>query len=136
MRCLFVADEPDHFMDVSAILDAARLTTSTHRGSRAAEQAILTERFRIVVIGVDAYTSKSMAFMHRLRDRSIPVLAVTHDPKLRGMLLDLGAERVVVLPDQEGKLKFALETLLSQSTVSKKDTRARAAATTRGARPS
>jgi DNA-binding response OmpR family regulator len=117
MRCLFIADEPDHFMDVAAVLDAAKLATSTHRGSRAAAQAIQKGRFRIVVIGADAYTSESMAFMHRLRDRSIPVLAVTHDPKLRGMLLDLGAERVVVLPDQEGKLKFAVETLLSQSTV-------------------
>lgn len=135
MRCLFVADEPDHFMDVAAVLDAARLATTTHRGARAAEQAILQDRFRIVVIGVDAYTSESMSFMHRLRDRSIPVLAVTHDAKLRGMLLDLGAERVVVLPDQEGKLKFALETLLSQSAVSKKDTKVRALATTRGARP-
>ena len=64
------------------------------------------------------------------------MLAVTHDPKLRGMLLDLGAERVVVLPDQEGKLKFALETLLGQSTVSKKDARRCAVATMRGARPS
>jgi DNA-binding response OmpR family regulator len=117
MRCLFVADEPDHFRDVADALDAARLATNRHNDSRAAEQALQKSRFRIVVICADAYTSESMRFMHRLRKRSTPVLAVTHDPKLRQMLLDLGAERVVVLPDQEGRLGFALDTLLSQSAV-------------------
>jgi DNA-binding response OmpR family regulator len=133
MRCLFVADEPDHFMDVAAALDAAHLATSAHRSAHAAGQAIHKGRYRIIVIGTDSYTSESMTFMHRLRDRSTPVLAATHDPKLRGMLLDLGAERVVVLPEQEGKLKFALETLLGQSAVSKKDARS-GVAMMRGAR--
>jgi DNA-binding response OmpR family regulator len=115
MRCLFVADQPDHFMDAVAALGAARLTTSTHRDSLAAEQAIRKGGFRIVLVGADGHTSEAMTFMYRLRNRSIPVLAVTHDPDLRAVLLDLGAERVVVLPDQEGRLKFTLETLLNQS---------------------
>lgn len=115
MRCLFVSDEPERFMDVAAALDAARLATTAHQDSHAAEQALRTGRFRLVVIGADAYTSESMRFLHRLRQRSTPVLAATHDPKLREMLLDLGAERVIVLPDRQGRLGFLLETLLSQS---------------------
>lgn len=114
MRCLFVVDQLPPYRDVAAALNAEGATMVLLKESGPAEQIAQKARFDIAIVGANTFTSEPMKFLHRQRTRSCPLLAVTGEPWLREMLLDLGAERAVVLPDGERKLQIALSTLLKQ----------------------
>jgi hypothetical protein len=114
MRCLFIADEPDRFREVTAALEAAGLTASLCPDARSAQAALHQTRFDIVIVAPNAFTSEPMLFLHAQKRREFRLLAVTHEPLLRDALIGHGAEWAIVLPDRDRRLKRALAMLQDQ----------------------
>lgn len=55
-----------------------------------------------------------MRFLQRRRAHRWPVIAVTCESDLRRTLLDAGADRVVLLPDNDDSLKRSLAMLVGE----------------------
>jgi DNA-binding response OmpR family regulator len=112
MRCLFVVDEIARFREVGAVLDSRDVAMIMVKDSDLAERIANTGRFDIVMVGANSVASDSMRYLQRRRARRCPVVAVTCECDLQRALVDAGADRVVLLPDNGDGLKRAFAMLV------------------------
>ena len=114
MRCLFVIDEIARFREVAVVLDSRDVAMLMVKEFALAERLANTGDFNVLIVGTNSLASDSMRFLTRRRTRRCPVIAVTCEPDLRRELLEAGADRVVLLPDDGDHLKRAFAAVLGQ----------------------
>jgi DNA-binding response OmpR family regulator len=114
MRCLFVVDEIARFREVAVVLDSHDAAMMMVKDFALAERMANTGHFDIVLVGTNAFASDSMRFLQRRRVRRCPVVAVTCEPGFRRELLEAGADRVVLLPDNGDELKRSFAVLIAR----------------------
>jgi DNA-binding response OmpR family regulator len=114
MRCLFVVDEIARFREVAVVLASRDLAMTMVKDFALAERIAKAGGFDVVLVGTNSFASDSMRFLQRRRERRCPVVAVTCESGLRRELLEAGADRVVLLPDDGEQLKRALAVLIPE----------------------
>ena len=116
MRCLFVVDEIACFREVAVVLDSHDSAMIMVKEFALAERIANAGSFDMVIVGTNSFASDSMRFLQCRRARRCPVVAVTCEPNLRRELLEAGADRVVLLPDDGDSLKRAFAILIDEPT--------------------
>jgi DNA-binding response OmpR family regulator len=114
MRCLFVVDEIARFREVAVVLDSRDIAMLMVKEFALAGRIANAGGFDMVIVGTNSFASDSMRFLQCRRARRCPVIAVTCESDLRRELLEAGADRVVVLPDDDNRLKLALAMLVPE----------------------
>jgi DNA-binding response OmpR family regulator len=117
MRCLFVIDEIARFREVAVVLDSSDVAMLMVKEFALAERLANTGGFDVLIVGTNTLASDSMRFLTRRRTRRCPVVAVTCESDLRRVLLEAGADHVVLLPDDGDHLKRAFAAVLGQPVV-------------------
>jgi DNA-binding response OmpR family regulator len=98
------------------VLDSRDIAMLMVKEFTLAERIANAGGFDLVIVGTNSFASDSMRFLQRRRARRCPVVAVTCESDLRRELLEAGADRVVLLPDDGNRLKLAFATLVAEPT--------------------
>jgi DNA-binding response OmpR family regulator len=115
MRCLFVVDDIARFREVGVVLDSRDIAMTMVKEFTLAQRLADAGDFDMAIVGTNSFASDSMRFLQGRRARRCPIVAVTCEPDLRRTLLDAGADRVVLLPDDGDGLKLAFAMLVGES---------------------
>lgn len=111
MRCLFVVDQIARFREVAIALDCHDIAMTLVKDFKLAEQLANDRRFDVLIVGTNAFASDSMRFLQRRRERRCPIFAVTCQSDLQRTLVESGADRIIVLPDDDNRLQLSLAML-------------------------
>jgi DNA-binding response OmpR family regulator len=114
MRCLFVVDDIVRFRELAVVLNSGDIAMIMVKEFALAGRLANAGDFDMVIVGVNSFASDSMRFLQGRRIRRCPVVAVTCESGLRRTLLDAGADRVVLLPDDGNDLKLSISMLTGE----------------------